>query len=396
MAAAALDPRWLFVSRSLYMELLFDGELSVAVSAAALRKFLDVVVLRSRDEVAEADFARLYAQWRSLVHRPPRAGADGGPAPAPAALVAAVTAGSVTETQFRRILLSVGASATDLDIFLGLLINEANRMVLAAGFFPGSDRGASSGARLPFPASSATGPVDGAWLAAAEALFFVLDEDGSGHMSLDELGLFGSAVIACGGLAPERLGGVVARCLDAMNCAGGLVPGVVTLRGFKLFLFTEAFGAAAIGAIADQARAEKARRHAMLSRPFDKPSGRLWPTAVEHSAGNHRQYDVLATCLRGHGALPMEVWLAFEGARCRTTAFLAAGRVSAGPDSLPIDARALDDMQAAAIWKGFTEQPGLSDPPASLEALMKVSAPRRYHQVLLVCGGEQSLTPAMG
>ena len=71
------------------------------------------------------------------------------------------------------------------------------------------------------------------------------------------------------------------------------------------------------------------------------------------------------------------MWLAFEGARCRTTAFLAAGRVSAGPGSLPIDARALDDMQAAAIWKGFTEQPGLSDPPASLEALMKVSAPKR-------------------
>jgi hypothetical protein len=115
-----LSQRWVFVARSLWMEILFDGDTrsDVNVCIDMLTKFLDVLEWRAGDRISETDFIALYQHWCERV-----AGNGVASSASSSGGKRSANSGGVPEVAFRSLLLERGYQDTDLDIMFGLLVN---------------------------------------------------------------------------------------------------------------------------------------------------------------------------------------------------------------------------------------------------------------------------------
>ena len=237
-------------------------------------------------------------------------------------------------------------------------------------------------------------------LATAENLFFLLDGEGYGHISFDEVCLLAAALQSCGMAPPAEaavgLPGVVAWTLWAMRSSEGLLPGAVTLENFKAFLSGQGTRVEQLRGLMDVARAEKERRRAVLGYAHSS----VWADAVQRAlmrqpvAGGHYSGDgsaasvgasslISASALTSAGHVGIDVFLALDGARCRCAAWASLAWGAAGetggqqqqqhPQQQEGLIRALDDQQATQIWTAFSSQPQLPNIPSTLEHLMAVS-----------------------
>lgn len=112
----------------------------------------------------------------------------------------------LTEIEFTKIL--SGHSETELDMMLGLLINEQNRNYV--------DKGCSL-----------------RWLQLVEQLFFMLDSNGNGFITADDVHFFIISLLGddAASLTPEQL---LFRTYEFMKEVGPY-EGVISLKRFKEF-----------------------------------------------------------------------------------------------------------------------------------------------------------------
>ena len=151
------------VARSLWLRIFGTGG-NPGASLTDVKGFLDVLQWRANDEINEMEFTHLVAQWTKHGRKAKRRG---------------VVAEAVTETDFRVLLARRGHPPAVLDLFLGLLINENNKSLLAAFPAMGHD----------------TFHVTPEWLGAAETLFFALDTAGRGTIDFPQVEMFTLALL---------------------------------------------------------------------------------------------------------------------------------------------------------------------------------------------------------
>jgi hypothetical protein len=181
-------------AKALYVDLILDG--SKYATYEEVEKFIRVLEWTIQGSISENDFSGLYKMWHKKV-------ADTGKP-------------VMKEHEFVSILKS-----KDLDLMMGILINEHNRTL--------EDRGRK---------------ID--WLKAVENLFFILDTCGNGFITMDGtisfcatnsleihffiIALLGDEAIH---LIPEQL---MTRTHDFIKEIGPF-EGIVTLKRFKEFFF---------------------------------------------------------------------------------------------------------------------------------------------------------------
>jgi hypothetical protein len=171
--------RWLNASATLWSLIVNDSQR--AATQATLSQFLDVMSWRAHDKINAEEFSVLHAEWMQ------HAGSvlDQSPArpPAPSAKTKGFGANKPHQLPvnvFRALLLEKRTSEADLDLFIGLMLNELNMKLLHATIsYHSSARKHGSGGAKMGSSSSALSVVTHKWLQLSEELFFSVDIAGA-------------------------------------------------------------------------------------------------------------------------------------------------------------------------------------------------------------------------
>jgi hypothetical protein len=137
-------------------------------------QFIEVLSWRAQGLVTEDEFSAIYSEWISRSN-------DKAPVRKPKRTT------TVGITQLRRILFEKPCSEADLDLFVGILVNDVNRRLLhsTVSYSPLAVAG---------PRRVGLEVCDDRWASLSEELFFVLDSPGFGALSFDEAFFFCACV----------------------------------------------------------------------------------------------------------------------------------------------------------------------------------------------------------
>lgn len=167
--------RWLHASATLWSLIVSDSQR--AATQATLSQFLDVMSWRAHDKINAEEFSVLHAEWMQHTGsvldqssaRPsaPSVKTRGGGGNKPHQLPLNV---------FRALLLEKRTTEADLDLFIGLMLNELNTKLLHATIsYHSSGKKHGSGGAKTGSGSSALAVVTHKWLQLSEELFFAID-----------------------------------------------------------------------------------------------------------------------------------------------------------------------------------------------------------------------------
>jgi hypothetical protein len=163
--------RWINLSATLWSLIVLDAKRSVEETSVS--QFLDVMLWRAHGNVSEEEFSVLFAEWIF----------NGEPVQTHQSVLSKKKRQSVGVFILRQLLLEKKISESDLDLFIGMIINETNNRLLnfSVRYTPQQPGG---GGRQSLELCT------GGWLSACEELFFALDTTGYGVLGFDEVYFF--------------------------------------------------------------------------------------------------------------------------------------------------------------------------------------------------------------
>lgn len=171
--------RWLNASATLWSLIVYDSQR--AATQATLSQFLDVMSWRAHDKINAEEFSVLHTEWMQ------HAGSVLDQSPARPAGPSAKTKGvgsskphQLPINVFRALLLEKRTSEADLDLFIGLMLNELNVKLLhtTISYHSSTRKHGPTGAKMG-PGSSTLSVVTHKWLQLSEELFFSIDIAGA-------------------------------------------------------------------------------------------------------------------------------------------------------------------------------------------------------------------------
>jgi len=163
--------RWLNLSRTLWSLVVLDAHRRVHNENTA--QFIEVLSWRAQGLVTEDEFSSIYSEWISRSN-------DKSPRKPKRTTTVGIS-------QLRRILFEKPCSEADLDLFVGILINDVNRRLLHSTV-------CYSPLAVAGPRRVGLEVCDDQWVSLSEELFFVLDSPGFGALSFDEAFFFCACV----------------------------------------------------------------------------------------------------------------------------------------------------------------------------------------------------------
>lgn len=165
--------RWCQTSSTLFSLIVLESPRIATYSS--LVQFLDVIFWRAHDKITAEEFSVLFAEWMQLpAHSVLAEGKS--PLASPSNNAAASKRKTVvTVGVFRAVLLEKNFSESDVDLFIGIVLNEFNHKFLHATIaYQPSVKGVAKGV-----SSAGLEVVTHRWLALSEELFFALDTPGT-------------------------------------------------------------------------------------------------------------------------------------------------------------------------------------------------------------------------
>ena len=168
--------RWLNLSTSLWSMIVVDA--SRVVNSSSLMSFLLSMMWRIHNEVSEEEFTEVFREWmgRSHIEIPHKY--------------------NCSVFLLRDLLLEQENEEKDLDLMLGMIINETNRMLLNVPLNFDKNSLNNDEYKINKMLSKPTLELcTRRWLTLCEELFFLLDSAGFGYLSFDQMFIFSACLL---------------------------------------------------------------------------------------------------------------------------------------------------------------------------------------------------------
>ena len=192
--------RWQMLSVTLWDMLVLEARRTV--DKVSFNNFIDSMYQRANGEMSEIDFCTKYQNW--IARDSPKRQRK-----------------QITLTSFRELLLIKNVEERDLDLLIGLIIHEENKLILGRELYvPSKTNLTDRKQRSKIPRLQRCSHD---WILLAEELFFALDVEGHGHLTYDDMFFF-ALVLRIGLLqkSDKCISTFTTSCLtyDLMSSAG--------------------------------------------------------------------------------------------------------------------------------------------------------------------------------
>ena len=158
--------RWLYLSSTFWSIVVYDAQR--IVNKEEMINFYKVMKWRLHNEISGEEFSSLTREWMNYKSK-----------------VSNLRTDVMSITALRQILLDDSCTESDLDLLIGIVLNETNRIILNSPI----------GYRYDVSSSSNLDVCSHKWLSLSEELFFLLDSPGYGSIGFDETFFFTAALV---------------------------------------------------------------------------------------------------------------------------------------------------------------------------------------------------------
>ena len=196
--------RWQMLSITLWDMLVLEARRTV--DKTSFNNFMDLMYQRANGEMSEIDFSTKYQEW--VARDSPRRQRK-----------------QISLSSLRELLLTKNVEECDLDLLIGLIIHEENKLILGRELYvPTKTISTDRKQRSKIPRLQR---CNHDWILLAEELFFALDVEGHGHLTYDDMFFF-ALVLRLGLLqkSDKCISTFTTSCLayDLMSSAGAYFP----------------------------------------------------------------------------------------------------------------------------------------------------------------------------